>query len=150
MILKGRLAELMAQVASNLYKKYTSVDRKGTAIRYVKMQKAIYGFLRSALLFYKKLVADLESIGFKLNPYDPCVANKEVNETQMTVLGGPVQDFLPFFFLAGTIFFKASPNQNKNRQMSNKEEILFFARGQICPLRAILPAPFWRDHFLHY
>ncbi len=26
-----------------------------------------------------------------------------------------------FFFLAGTIFFKASPNQNKNRQRSNKE-----------------------------
>jgi hypothetical protein len=29
------------------------------------------------------LVANLESIGFKLNPYDPCVANKEVNRTQM-------------------------------------------------------------------
>jgi hypothetical protein len=37
-------------------------------------------------------------------------------------LGGPVQDFLPFvFFLAGTISFEASPNRNKNRQMSNKE-----------------------------
>jgi hypothetical protein len=49
------------------------------------MQKAIYGLLRSALLFYKKLVANLESIGFKLNPYDLCVANKEVNGTQMMV-----------------------------------------------------------------
>jgi hypothetical protein len=75
----------MVQVASNLYKKYISVDRKGTAILYIKMQKAIYGLLRSTLLFYKKLVADLESIGFKLNPYDPCVANKEVNGTQMTM-----------------------------------------------------------------
>ncbi len=55
------------------------------AILYIKMQKAIYGLLRSALIFYKKLVADLESIGFKLNPYDPCVANKEVNRTQMMV-----------------------------------------------------------------
>jgi hypothetical protein len=33
---------------------------KGTAILYVKMQKAMHGLLRSALLFYKKLVADLE------------------------------------------------------------------------------------------
>jgi hypothetical protein len=49
------------------------------------MQKAIYGFLRSALLFYRKLMADLESIAFKLNPYDPCVANKAKNGTQMTV-----------------------------------------------------------------
>jgi hypothetical protein len=85
MILKGRLAELMVQIAPNLYRKYISVDRKGKAILYVKMQKAIYGLLRSALLFDKKLVANLESIGFKLNPYDPCVANKEMNRTHMTV-----------------------------------------------------------------
>ncbi len=81
MILKGRLAELMVQVAPNLYRKYISVDKEGTAILYIKMQKAIYRLLRSALLFYKKLVANLESMGFQLNPYDPCVANKEVNGT---------------------------------------------------------------------
>jgi hypothetical protein len=68
MVLKGRLAELMVQVAPNLYRKYITVDRKGTAILYVKMQKALYGLLRSALLFYNKLVADLESDGFVLNP----------------------------------------------------------------------------------
>ena len=58
MVLKGRLAELMVQVAPNLYRKYITVDRKGTAILYVKMQKALYGLLRSALLFYNKLVAE--------------------------------------------------------------------------------------------
>ena len=51
MVLKGRLAELMVQVAPNLYRKYITVDRKGTIILYVKMQKALYGLLRSALLF---------------------------------------------------------------------------------------------------
>ncbi len=55
MVLKGRLAELMVQVAPNLYRKYITVDRKGMAILYVKMQKAIHGLLRSALLFYNKL-----------------------------------------------------------------------------------------------
>ena len=55
MVLKGRLAELMVQVAPNLCRKYITVDRKGTAILYVKMQKALYGLLRSALLFYNKL-----------------------------------------------------------------------------------------------
>ncbi len=84
MILKGRLAELMVKVAPNLYRKYISMDAKGSAILYVKMQKAIYGLLRSALLFYKKL-ANLESTGFKVNPYDPCVAHKTVNGTQMTI-----------------------------------------------------------------
>ena len=47
--------------------------------------KALYGLLRSALLFYKKLVGDLEGNGFVLNPYDPCVANKVINGAQMTV-----------------------------------------------------------------
>jgi hypothetical protein len=43
MILKGRLAKLMVQVAPTLYRKYISVDRKGKAILYMKMQKTIYG-----------------------------------------------------------------------------------------------------------
>jgi hypothetical protein len=85
MILKGRLAELMVKVAPNLYRKYISVDAKGSAILYIKMQKAIYGLLRIALLFYKKLVSNLESTGFKVNPFDPCVANATVNGTQMTI-----------------------------------------------------------------
>ncbi len=85
MVLKGRLAELTVQVVPNLYRKYITVDRKGTAILYVKMQKALYGLLRSALLFYKKLVVNLESDGFVLNPYDSCVANKVMDGKQMTV-----------------------------------------------------------------
>ena len=32
-----------------------------------------------ALLFYTKLVADLEGDGFVINPYDPCVANMTIN-----------------------------------------------------------------------
>ena len=42
--------------------------------------------LRSALLFYKKLRVDLEGLGFKINPYDPCVANKDINGEQLTVV----------------------------------------------------------------
>ncbi len=85
MVLKGRLVELMVRVMPNLYRKYITVVRKETAILYVKMQKAQYGLLRSALLFYRKLVANLESDGCVLNPYDSCVANKVVNGKQMTV-----------------------------------------------------------------
>jgi hypothetical protein len=85
MILKGRLAKLMVQVAPNLYKKYISVNRREMAILYIKMQKAIYGLLRSALLVYKKLVADLEGNGFVIKLYDPGVANKVIYGTQMTI-----------------------------------------------------------------
>ena len=42
--------------------------------------------LRAALLFYRKLRADLEDMGFEVNPYDPCVANEIVNGSQCTVV----------------------------------------------------------------
>ena len=34
---------------------------------------------------YRKLFADLKSLGFEINPYDPCVANKTINGKQMTI-----------------------------------------------------------------
>lgn len=85
MVLKGQLAELMVKVAPNLYRKYIATDGRGKPILYVKLQKALYGLLRSALLFYKRLVKDLESTGFTINSYGPCVVNKEVKGKQMTV-----------------------------------------------------------------
>ena len=86
MMLKGRLAELMVMVNPALYRKYVTVDPKYGSVLYVKMHAALYGMLKSALLFYKKLVGDLEGQGFELNPYDPCVANKMVNGKQLTVI----------------------------------------------------------------
>lgn len=85
MVFRGRLAELMAEVAPKLYRKYIILGKNGEPLLYVKLQKALYGLLQSALLFYKKLAGDLKADGFTLNLYDPCVANKMVNGKQMTV-----------------------------------------------------------------
>ena len=41
--------------------------------------------LMSGLLFYKKFRASIEKIGYKVNPYDPCVANKTINGKQHTI-----------------------------------------------------------------
>ena len=38
----------------------------------------------AALLWYNQLKSDLISIGFKFNPYDPCVANRNVGGKQQT------------------------------------------------------------------
>jgi hypothetical protein len=51
MLLKGRLAELMVQVNPNLYQKYIIYDKNNQTLLYVKLFKAIYGLLKSALLF---------------------------------------------------------------------------------------------------
>ena len=63
MVLKGRLAELMVLVAPNIYRKYITVDKRNTPIMYVKILKE-FGLLKSALLFFQKLVRDLEGNGF--------------------------------------------------------------------------------------
>ena len=53
---------------------------------YVQMIRALYGMLTSAVLFYKKLRKDLETIGFQINLYDVNVANRIVEGTQHTVI----------------------------------------------------------------
>jgi len=86
MLLRGRMVELMVQVDPQVYRKHVITSKKGEPLLYVKLSKAIYGLLRSALLFYRKLRSELEDYGFVINPYDPCVANKMVNGKQMTVV----------------------------------------------------------------
>ena len=78
------MAELMVATAPDIYKKYVTVNRKGELIIYVEALNALYGIMKAALLFYIKFVDNLKSIGFQLNPYDPCVANKIVGGAQLT------------------------------------------------------------------
>ena len=85
MKLRGKLAELLVKTDPSLYRKYIIMEN-GQEVLYVELLRALYGMLMSALLFYKQLVRDLESIGFKLNPYDLCVANRMVNGKQHTVV----------------------------------------------------------------
>ena len=85
MKLCGELAELLVTTAPELYHPFLH-DENGKAVLYVELLKALYGTLKAALLFYKKLVKDLISYGFELNVYDPCVANKMINGKQMTVI----------------------------------------------------------------
>ena len=57
----------------------------GKPVLYIRLRKALYGCLKIALFFYEKLVGDLEAYGFKINLYDPCVANKIIGGKQLTV-----------------------------------------------------------------
>ena len=76
---------MMVQVDPELYRKYIITSPRGHPMLCVRLNKALYGLLRSALLFYKKLVSELEDMGFELNPYGPCVANRMVNGSQQMV-----------------------------------------------------------------
>jgi hypothetical protein len=67
-----------------LYKDFV-VYENTTKILYVEVLKTLHGMLLASLLFYKKLCNDLKEIGFTINPYNPCVANRIVNGNQHTV-----------------------------------------------------------------
>jgi hypothetical protein len=67
---------MMIQIAPQVYRKYVAVDKKGMKILYVKLKKALYGLMRSSLLFYRKLTNEFEKNGLIVNPYDQGVANK--------------------------------------------------------------------------
>ncbi len=57
----------------------------GVKVLYVRLIKAIYGCVQSALLWYKLFYSHLKKMGFVLNPYDPCIANKIINGKQCTI-----------------------------------------------------------------
>ena len=78
MAIRGKTAELLVRLNLALYRPYIWYTKMRVPMFYVLIEKALYGMLRAALLFYRKLRADLEDMGFEVNPYDPCVANKIV------------------------------------------------------------------------
>ncbi len=84
MRMNGMLAELMAKTDPKLYRKNLT-DEKGKKVLYLHLQKALYGMMKSALLFYRKLISELKGMGFEVNPYDPCIANKMINGSQIMV-----------------------------------------------------------------
>ena len=86
MIIRGRLTELLCEIAPDTYLKYAVRDKKGNLILYVRLLKALYGLMQVSLMFCQKRLKDLESKGFVVNPYDPCVANKIINGEQFTIV----------------------------------------------------------------
>ena len=84
-LIEGDLVEIMQEIYSITYREYLYVGKNGKKILYVRLQKEIYGCLRSNFLFCPKLKSELEDFGFLLKPYDACVANKWVNGSQITI-----------------------------------------------------------------
>jgi hypothetical protein len=84
MKIRGQLIDLLLEICPGVYDKYVVNEGKHRVL-YVRMLKALYGMLISSLLYYKKFRKDIENIGFEINPYDICVANRVVNGKQHTI-----------------------------------------------------------------
>ena len=84
MKIRGALVNLLVEISPETYKDYLIQEGKGKVL-YVRMLKALYGMMKASVLYYKKFRSDIESIGYEVNPYDPCVANKEIDKKQHTI-----------------------------------------------------------------
>ena len=58
----------------------------GKKVPYVNILKSIYGCIESAFLWYKLYSETLEGMGFVINTYDLCVANKIINVDQCIIV----------------------------------------------------------------
>ncbi len=81
----GPLVDSLVSIAPNVYRPYVTIGKKGKKQLLLQCLIALYGTLAALLLYYKKFVKNLKSKGFKLNPYDSCLANKQVNGEQLAV-----------------------------------------------------------------
>jgi Reverse transcriptase (RNA-dependent DNA polymerase) len=84
MRLEGTMRDLLLNVAPE-FSPYVTMEN-GRRVLYVLLTKALYGTLRAALLFWRKLTSQLKEWGFKTNAYDPCVVNHMINGAQCTIL----------------------------------------------------------------
>ena len=83
MKIMGPEIDLFVEIDQDLAK-YIAVE-KGKRVLYVQLDKALYGCVQSALLWYELYSETLADMGFELNPYDLCVANAVIEGEQCTI-----------------------------------------------------------------
>ena len=81
--LTGESVDIMCSVNAK-YNAFVVVEH-GKKTLYLQLLKALYGCVKSALLWYELFSSTLTSMGFVLNPYDPCVANMMIDGAQCTI-----------------------------------------------------------------
>ena len=77
--MRGKLSEFMINTSPYIYCKYIAVNKKVENNIRFKVINAINEIMKAELLFYRKFVGDLDTIGFRLTYYDPCVRKNVVN-----------------------------------------------------------------------
>jgi hypothetical protein len=81
---EGAMVSMICDIDSN-YSKNIVYGKNGRKFIYAKVNKAVYGTLLGAILFYEKLTKQLIEWGYEPNCYDRCTFNKMVDGNQITI-----------------------------------------------------------------
>ena len=77
--------DTLVEIFPNVYKLHVTTDKKGVKQLLLQCHNALYCMMAESLLYSCKFTKSLIDVGFNINPYDPCVANKMINGQQMTI-----------------------------------------------------------------
>ena len=119
------MEELLSKIYPKLYEKYMFIEH-GQTVLYADLSHLLYGTLRASLLFFRELTGVLVDNIYKINTYDWCVANKEVNISQCTVLCHV--DNLKWSHLTYDVL--TSEIENMNKIFGSKDDPLTVRRGK--------------------
>lgn len=79
------MVDILVMIVPEIYESFVTVDKKGQQQILVECLNALYGTMVASLLYYQKFTNSLKEKGFKMNPYDACVWNKQINGKQCTI-----------------------------------------------------------------
>ena len=86
MVYDGVMVDYLVAVNPEKYAPFVHHNSHGKKQLFVRLNKALYGCIESAQLWYESLCNTLvKKLGFTLNPYDPCVVNKPIDGHQCTI-----------------------------------------------------------------
>jgi len=77
--IRGMLVDMLVRIAPNVYGEYVTYGKNGNRVLLVECLKV------ASLLYYQKFTKSLKEYGYKMNPYDPCVWNKQIDGKQCTI-----------------------------------------------------------------
>lgn len=81
----GAMVSYLVLANPTRYQRFVTMEY-GKKVKYLRLRKALYGYVQLSKLWFDLFSTTLvDKLGFTLNPYDNCVANKMVNGSQLTV-----------------------------------------------------------------
>ncbi len=81
----GVIVDWLVKVAPKVYVLYVATNSKGVNSLLIECYDAIYGTMVAGLLYCRKFSSSLKNRGFTVNPYDPCVWNRDIVGKQITI-----------------------------------------------------------------
>ena len=82
--LSGDNVDMMCN-ANPTYEQFVT-NENGRKTLFLQLKMALYGCVKSALLWYCLFRDTLQDLGFTLNPYNPCVVNAQIKGSKCTIV----------------------------------------------------------------